>query len=428
MGALSAIRDSLWPTVTDADRAALAEVKSGTSSLPMVGSPAYYAYLMGISAGKSKAGVDVTLTSALGVSTVFACVKVIAEGLAQVPCKIYRLTEGGGREEARDHPLWPLLYRKPNTFQTSFEFREQIAAHWLLTGNAFIIVMRDGRGEVQELLPVEPGLVRYEQQLDRSIRYWVRFTDKQSEREIPASMMWHIRGATWNGWLGMDVLRLARDAVGLSMATESFGSEMFANGVRLSGHLEVEGNPNAETLASIRATWNAVHQGAGNRLQTALLAGGIKFQPHEIKADEAQYIETRKFLVPEICRFFRIMPIMVGHQDGTASYASVEQMFLAHRTHTLGPQFERFEQSAECALLAPSEQNVYEIELVEHGLTRGTAKERAETLAILRQNGAITGNDMREAMDMPRLPDAILNEYTPAANLFGPREGEGAAQ
>ena len=116
------------------------------------------------------------------------------------------------------------------------------------------------------------------------------------------------------------------------------------------------------------------------------------------------------------------MPIMVGHQDGTASYASVEQMFLAHRTHTLGPWFERFEQSAECALLSDAERDEYEIELVEHGLTRGTAKERAETLAILRQNGAITGNDMREAMDMARVADPVLDEFTPAANLFGPRE------
>jgi hypothetical protein len=117
---------------------------------------------------------------------------------------------------------------------------------------------------------------------------------------------------------------------------------------------------------------------------------------------------------------------MVGHQDGTASYGSVEQMFLAHRTHTLGPQFERFEQSAECALLNDQEREEYEIELVEHGLTRGTALERAQMLAVLRQNGAITGNDMREAMDLPRLPDAVLNEFTPAANLFGPRDTGGS--
>ena len=423
MGALSYLRDFVWPETLPATNDI--EAKSGAGSLPVVGSPEYYNYLLGITAGRSKAGVDVTLRTALGVSTVFACIRVIADGLAQVPCKIYRVTPDGGREEARNHPLWPLLYRKPNAHQTAFEFREQITSHWLLTGNAFVVVMRDARGRVTELLSFEPGYVRFEQLRDRSMRYWVR-GEKTEEVEIPEAMMWHIRGPSWNGYGGMDVLRLARDSIGLAMATESFGSEMFANGVRLSGHLEVEGTPSPETLNAIRTTWNSVHQGAGNRLQTALLAGGVVFKPHEIKADEAQYIETRKFLIPEICRFFRVMPIMVGHQDGTASYSSVEQMFLAHRTHTLGPQFERFEQSAECALLSAQERDEYEIELVEHGLTRGTALERAQMLAVLRQNGAITGNDMREAMDMPRLPDAVLNEFTPAANLFGPRDTGGS--
>jgi HK97 family phage portal protein len=418
MGLLAEIRDYVWPVGS----AVGSETKSGAATLPAVGSPEYYNYLLGLSGGRSKAGIDVNLRTALGVSTVFACIKVISEGCAQVPCKIYRMRGDGMREEARDHPLWPLLYRKPNQFQTAFEFREQIIAHAALTGNAFIVVIPDGRGRPSELLPVEPGLARIEQLPDRSLRYWMRNTDRSSEVEIPPSMMWHLRGPSWNGWAGMDILRLARDSIGMAMATESFGSEMFANGVRLSGHLEIAGNPSPEVIENIRQTWANTYSGSGNRLQTALLTGGVEFKPHEIKADEAQYIETRKFLIPEICRFFRVMPIMVGHQDGTASYASVEQMFLAHRTHTLGPWFERFEQSAECALLSKGERESYEIELIEHGLTRGTARERAETLAILRQNGAITGNDMREAMDMPRVNEGVLNEFTPAANLFGPRE------
>ena len=417
MGFVEKLWDFVWPTGAE-----LAETKSGAATLPAVGTAEYYNYLLGITAGRSKAGVDVSLRTALGVSTVFACVKVISEGAAQVPCKIYRVNANGMREEARDHPLWALLYRKPNQFQTAFEFREQIIAHACLTGNAFVVKMPGRGGRINELLPIEPGLMRMEQQPDRSLRYWMRLTEKTMEVEIPPAMMWHIRGPSWNGWAGMDILRLARDSIGLAMATESFGSEMFSNGVRLSGHLEVPGTISPETLEQIRAAWTQAYEGEGNRLKTGLLSGGIQFKPHTIAADEAQYIETRKFLIPEICRFFRVMPIMVGHQDGTASYASVEQMFLAHRTHTLGPWFERFEQSAECALLTETEREEYEIELVEHGLTRGTAKERAETLAILRQNGAITGNDMREAMDMPRVSDPVLDEFTPAANLFGPRE------
>ncbi|WP_313670461.1 phage portal protein [Sandarakinorhabdus sp.] len=424
MGALSFIRDSIWPADVVLADGAPAEAKA--YSLPVPGTEAYAAFLAGVGGSQSKAGANVSLRDALGVSTVFACIRVIAEGLAQVPCKIYQRTDGGGRIEAREHPLWRLLYRRPNLAQTSFEFREQVAMHLALAGNAFVVITRDTQGRPLELLPYEPGFVRFERQPDLSVRYWVR-TEKTREIEIPASMMWHIRGPSWEGWRGADLLALARDSIGLALATESFGSEMFANGTRLSGHLEVEGNPSPEVVDAIRKQWTAVHQGEGNRLKTALLAGGVKFQPHDIKADEAQYIETRKFLVPEICRFFRVMPIMVGHQDGTAAYASIEQMFLAHRTLTMGPWFERFEQSAELALLSERERDEYEIELVQHSLAGTTAKERAETLAIMRQNGAATGNDMREALDMPRGTEAILNEYTPAANLFGPRDATGGA-
>jgi HK97 family phage portal protein len=413
MGILTEIREYVWPS-------GAVEMKSGVASLPAVGTPEYYNYLLGITAGRARSGVDVSLRTALGVSTVFACVNVLAQGVAQVPCKVYRMN-GNVRKEARDHPLWYLLYRKPNALQTSFEFREQIVAHAALTGNAFIIKIPDARGRVSELLPVEPGLVRMEYYSDRTIRYWVRPTEKSAEVEIPASMMWHLRGPSWTGFQGMDVLRLAREAVGLAMAAESFGGELFANGVRLSGHLEIPGNPSPESLENIRTNWAMSHQGSENRLKTGLLTGGMKFVPHTIAADEAQYIETRKFLIPEICRFFRVSPVMVGHDEGSAAYASVEQRMLAHRFDTLGPLFERFEQSAECALLTAAEREEYEIELVDRGLCRVTAKERAEVLAILRQNGAITGNDMREEMDYPRVNDAVLDEFTPAANLFGQR-------
>jgi HK97 family phage portal protein len=225
MGILAEIKDYVWPSSTVVGM----ERKYGEATLPAVGTPEYYNYLLGISGGRSKAGIDVTLRTALGVSTVFACVNVIAQGAAQVPCKIYRIDANGMRTEARDHPMWSLLYRRPNPYQTAFEFREQVIAHACLTGNAFIVKMPDARGRIYELLPMEPGLVRMEQQPDRSMRYFVRSTEKSAEIEIPPAMMWHLRGPSWNGWAGMDILRVARDSIGLAMATESFGSEMFAN-------------------------------------------------------------------------------------------------------------------------------------------------------------------------------------------------------
>jgi len=289
MGVIEVLRDTFWPSADD--------VEAKAAYLPVPGSPGFAAYLQEYSA---KSGVAVNTGTAIQVTAVLACVKVIAEGVAQVPCKLFFDDENGAKQPAKTHPLYPLLYRFPNPRQTSFEFREQMLYYALLTGNAFALKMRDPRGRLTEILPIPPEYVRFEQQQDLSVRYWVKITDKTAEVEVPESMMWHFRGPSWNGYAGLDMVRIARNAIGLAIATESFGSEMFANGVRLSGHLEIPTTATPELIAQLKETWSAVHQGAGNRLQTALLSGGVTFKPHELKADEAQYIETRRFLIEEV--------------------------------------------------------------------------------------------------------------------------------
>lgn len=373
-----------------------------------------------LGASNSKAGQAVTLRTAMEVTTVFACARVIAEGLAQVPLRLYQRDADGSRREARDHALWQKFNYRPNAWQTPFEFREQIGLHLALCNNAYVYVTRNTRGEVLELLAFEPGHVTVTRETDWSLTYRITNLDGQRIPVEPGNL-WHIRGPSWNGYAGLDAVHLARNAIGLSLATEEFASSLFANGARPGGILSTEQSLSPETQGQIKEAWAASQSGAGNALRTALLTGGLKYQMLAQTSDEAQFIETRKSVIPDICRAFRVLPIMVMHDENQAGYASVEQRFIAHLTHTLAPWYERLEDSMNANLLTEREhRDGYYFGHVTSGLMRGTAKERAEYYAIMRQNGIITANEWRDAEDMDRIADTAADSLTPAANLYGP--------
>lgn len=369
----------------------------------------------------SKAGQAVNIRTALELTTVLGIARVISEGIAQVPWKMFQRGTDGGRREASEHPLFYLLKRRPNDWQTSFEFREQIAFHLVLAGNAFVFVNRSLDGEIIELLPYEPGAVTVKRNDDMSLSYRLRLANGQ-ETAVPALNIWHLRGPSWNGYAGLDAVHLARNAIGLSLATEEFGSSLFANGARPGGLLTTEQMVSRETAKEIKEAWASAQAGSGNAMKTALLANGLKYQALSQTADEAQFNETRRRVVNDLCAAFRVNPIMVMQTEGTSSYASVEQMFLAHLTHTLMPWYERIEQSAEVNLLTRAEQKAgYYTKLEAKALMRGTAKDRAEYFAIMRQNGVITANQWLEAEDMDRSADPKADELIAAANLYGPQ-------
>jgi len=402
--------DWLWPAAPERVEAKASIAPGGAGWLQM---------LLGY--GSSKAGQDITIQTAMECTAWLCGARVISEGLAQVPCRLTQHLKDGSRRLAKEHPLYEILYRKPNFWQTSFEFREQIALHLIFTNNAYVLVTRNDKGEVLELLPFEPGTVSVTHNSDMTISYRVSLVDGRSIA-VPMSDMWHIRGPSWNGWLGLNAVHLARNALGLSIAAEEFGSELFANGARPSGLLVNESSEDlsVDQVTQLREQFESLHTGRGQRMRTAVLSG-VKWEPISATADEAQFIELRKFQITEVARSLRLNPIMLMHQDGTTAYASVEQMFLAHDTHSMGPWYERIEQSAECNLLTPAERrDGYEIELVSTGLVRGTSKERAETNQILAQNGVISINEWRDEDDYGRLSGAQYDRPRRAANLYGP--------
>jgi HK97 family phage portal protein len=326
----------------------------------------------------SMAGVSVTWQNALEVATVLACCRVIAEGIAQVPWKLYQDRPGAVRVPAVDHPLYNVIYRKPNRWQTSFEFRETIAFHLVLTGNAYVFMGKVGRArQVRELVPLPPELVTLDKRGD-VLTYRYQPIDGTSV-EFAADTIWHIRGPSWNGYQGMDATKLVKEAIGLAIASESAHAEMHKSGARLSGVYTVEGALSKEKYEFL-AAWLDKYAMNGDRAGKAMILDlGAKWTPQSMSGVDAQHLETRKHQIEEICRGFRVMPIMVGFSDKAATYASAEQMFIAHVVHTLAPWYERIEQSGDVALLSEQDQAAgYYTKFTPNALMRGAAKDRAE--------------------------------------------------
>jgi len=347
----------------------------------------------------SKSGAAVTAQSALEVSTVLACCRVIANGVAQVPWPLYQEAKGK-RRKATEHPLYARLYRRPNQWQTSFEFRETIMFHVLLGYNAYVFVNRVGMDrKIVELVPIEPHRVEVKQLLDGSLEYKVS-DGKGGTQTFGADAIWHIRGPSWNGWAGMDGMKLAREAIGLSITLEQGQAEFQKNGAQISGVLSMKQKLSPERFAFL-SSWLDKHLPGGERFGKPLIADDeAKWTGTTMSAVDQQLIETRKHQIEEICRSFGVMPIMVGHADKTATYASAEQMFLAHVVHTLSPWYQRLEQSADVNLLTEQERDDgYYTKFNPNALMRGAARDRAEfykaALGDTQRPGWMVRNEVR---------------------------------
>lgn len=371
--------------------------------------------------GATKSGASVSVETALQVSAVLACVRVLAEGVAQVPWRVMRETANGTRVErfaAPTHPLYRVLWRRANRWQTSFELRESMVYHAALAGNAFAFKSRVGREQrIAELVVLPPNRVRVEVQLDSSLLYHV--TGRNGEqRTLTEDDVWHLRGPSWDGLVGMNVLNLAREAVGLAMATEETQARLHQRGVRTSGVYSIEGSLNGDQYKQLKA-WIEREFGGGNSGAPMILDRNAKWQPMTMTGVDAQHLETRRHQIQEVCRFWRVMPIMIGHDDKSNTYGSAEQMFIAHLVHTLSPWYERIEQSADCQLLSESDLDAGYYTLLDGtGMLRGALKDTAEYIAKLVERGVMTRNEGRDLIDLNPL-DGLDEPLTPANLITG---------
>lgn len=322
----------------------------------------------------SRTGYDVSALKALEVSTVMACVRARAQGVAQVPIYAHSRDARGVRGPRIAHPVLEVLTRRPNAWQSGFEFRETLVVHMTLVGNAFVFVSRGVRGEILELIPIEPGKVHVKRERDMSLTYRVTFEDGTAPI-VPAENMWHIRDTSWNTWMGLDAVKYAREAIGLAIATEAQHAALHNGGPRVTGLLSMSEKISQEKF-ELLGKWLDRHGRGGDREgKPLILDGGTKYDPMQMSGVDQQHLETRKFQVLEICRQMGVQPMIIGATE-TPTFNSAEQLRIMHVVDCLTPCAERIEQSASRVLFREDEQ--IELRHDFNGLMRGAAKDRAE--------------------------------------------------
>ncbi len=348
--------------------------------------------------GTSSSGKTVNERTALQTTAVYACVRILAETIASLPMHTYRYT-ANGKEKAMDHPIYYLLHSEPNPEMTSFVFRETLMGHLLLWGNAYAQIIRDGRGRVVSLYPLLPNKMLVNRN-DQGILYYQYEKDGQTFLLRNYEVL-HIPGLGFDGLIGYSPIAMAKNAIGMAIATEEYGAKFFANGASPGGVLEHPGV--VKDPARIRESWNAVYQGSGNAHRVAVLEEGMKFQSIGIPPEQAQFLETRKFQINEIARIFRIPPHMIGDLE-KSSFSNIEQQSLEFVMYTLDPWVVRWEEAMQRALFSESEKRQYFIKFNVDGLLRGDYQSRMNGYAVGRQNGWLSSNDIRELENLNRIP------------------------
>ncbi|MCP3729265.1 phage portal protein [Sphingomonas sp. MG17] len=367
---------------------------------------------------ESATGISVTWSTALQVSAMFACARVVGEGLAQSRLRLMRPRKSGiGADVYSDHPLHRRLFLEPSAGMTAFSLIETVAIHLMFVGNAFVFVNRVGDNRVHELIVIEPGRVKVTRRADLTYRYEVAGDDGHWQ-PMPPGSVWHIRGPSWNGWMGLEPVKLAREALGLSLALEAGHARMHKSGATPSGAYAIDGELTVDQYKQL-ATWLKRYAAGGDLAGTPMILDrGAKWLAQQMTGVDAEHLETRRFQIEEVCRGARVLPIMVGLTDKTATYASVEQMLIAHATHTMSPWAGRIEQSVEVSLLTDAEKDEgLTARFNLNSLMRGAYKDRQEGLQIQRRSGVINANEWRELEDMNPRDDEGGNQYIVEANM-----------
>lgn len=376
-----------------------------------------YAFLM----GGSTSGKNVNERSAMQMTAVYACVRILSEAIAGLPLHMYRYRDDGGKEKAVDHTLYRLLHDEPNPEMTSFVFRETLMTHLLLWGNAYAQVIRNGKGEVLALYPLMPSRMTVDRTKDGRIVYIYSRDQsevgagKDSQVVLTSDDVLHIPGLGFDGLVGYSPIAMAKNAIGMAIACEEYGARFFANGASPSGVLEHPGT--LKDPKRVRDSWNAAYGGTSNAHKVAVLEEGMKYVPISISPNEAQFLETRKFQIDEIARIFRVPPHMVGDLE-KSSFSNIEQQSLEFVKYTLDPWVVRWEQSLSRALLTPDEKKTFFFRFNVDGLLRGSYHERMQGYSVGIQNGFMSPNDVRELENLDLIPDELGgNKYMVNGNM-----------
>jgi len=371
--------------------------------------------------GGTQSGQYVDHEVALNYASVWACVRVISETVAQLPWKTYQKT-ARGKKEATSHPVSWLLHTQPNPETTAFRFKRSAVAHALVWGNAYAEIERDASGRPLWLWPIHPSRVKVERGAEGEIVYRVAPKDGGAETILPAADVLHFRGLGDDDIIGTSVVAKAKQSIGLGLAMEKFGSSFFGNGTHMGGTLTHPGKLSPEARKNLE---ESIKQRAGgdNTLRTLVLEEGMKFERLGVPPEDAQFLESRQFQVLEIARWFRVPPHKL-YDLSRATWNNIEHMAIEFVTDTVVPWTCNLEEEVNTKLFGRKQAGTYYSKFLLAALLRGDTSSRFTAYATGRQWGWLSVNDIRELEEMN--PIAGGSQYLVPSNMTTPKKLEEA--
>lgn len=363
----------------------------------------------------TRTGVAVTEWTALTYSAVWAATRILAESESTLPLLLYQ-RQAKGRLRADKHIAYNLVHDQPNSEMTPTVFRETLMAHVLLWGNGYAEIERNNLGQPINLWPITPNRCIADRDKSGKIGYIVRKQDGGASY-IKAEDMLHIPGLGFDGVMGYSVVTMARECIGLGLATEAFGATFFGNGTMPGGIIEHPGRLTEQASRNFRESWQMLHQGVDRAHRIAMLEEGAKWRQISVSPEDSQFLATRQFNTIEIARWFNIPPHLLRDLTN-ATYSNIEQQGIDFVTYSLRPWLIRVEQELNRKLLTPEERSTYYFEHLVDALLRGDTQTRFSTYATARQWGWLNIDEIREKENLNPLPNGAGQVYLSPANML----------
>lgn len=336
---------------------------------------------------QTNSGVRIDASTALQIGAVFSCVRVLSESISSLPCLMYEKTETG-RRRTENHPLSDLLHYQPNNYQTAVEFWDMMVGHMALRGRSYAEIIQGPRGFADQLIPLHPDRVQVK--YNRRGRPDYTYTEPDgTKRDIPWEYMFDVKGPLD----GVSVVTAARESFGLAKATEEHAARLFGQGIQLSGVLEHPNRLDDESADRIAKSFSKAYSGVGNAHRPAVLEEGMKWNKIGLTAEDSQFIQSRKFQLNEIARWFRMPPHLIGDLE-RATFSNIEEMGINFVVHTLRPWLVRIESAIRRDLIVNT--NRFYSEFLVDALMRGDIKSRYDAYNVGIQAGILAPNEPRQ--------------------------------
>jgi HK97 family phage portal protein len=364
--------------------------------------------------GTTYSGVEITDKTALQISVFWSCTKILAEDVATLPVFLYKKADKG-KIKAENHNLYQILKDEPNNEMLSINFLEMLMVNILLWGNCYIHKIYNNAGEIIELWPLYSQYMEIKR--DKSGNLYYKYNESNNKKEFSKDEIINIVGLSIDGIQGLSIIKYAAQSLGLTISTEKFGSSFFKNGSKPSGTLELPEGKRCNDKSQVRTEWNQLYTGTENAGKIAILENGMKYKQIGIPPEDAQFLQTRQFQIPEVCRWFRMPPHKAGDLSN-ATFSNIEHQSIEYVSNTLRPWLVRFEKSLSKGLLTQKEKKKFFIQFNVDGLLRGDFNTRMQGYATARQNGWMNANDIRELEDLNPMPeDAGGDKYLVNGNM-----------